>query len=1190
MTTLPIKKIAIQMKSPFIIAFLLVEMTTLLNGFDLRAQQGPIRMLAVKNNFTRFTRKYVNRGKLWMARNKAYLRHPDANFGDRYSPEKNAVELFEKRTIDSKYFINKDTPSICYAQKSSGPMHFKKNGQWITIDTRLNPKGPLLYEASNQEYPLGFDIKRKSSYIITPDGKTYFNDWKLYGENGNAEKLLATANWTKYTVGDDGIAIKNIFPGIDAEMKVFEGSIKTNFVMHANKFSSYKTLLFRDSFLNKHPGNFTFSNGLSGNGLVSAADFRVSAVTAFHVKEGVMYRKENPSSNFQFIPYYLDSNKLTLAVNSDFLNTQSKMGDVVIDPMVQSMGMLNKNMITGSHSNQDCSLDTACEYDFMVPAPPGATLLSAMFSFEFTAIAPCAGPDGAFSFAINGGCASQMWIGNAGGAGPQRFQNQSILTSNGASLAGCFPSPVCGPGPPQNIPFSFYFYRKCHGPEGCDGSCIMASQDLTITLVGRTFDSASLSASPQNYCPGSAVTLTARGYYGIPPYNFMWPGLPQFNGDSVIQVNPTGNMNYRVQISDPCPGAGGQIMKSIKVNALPTPPAPAFTSNSPVCSGGQLILSAPPIAGTTYFIENPGTGLGGGQYSSTAVFNNVTDAYAGTWIAVATNLNGCTSDTSSTVVVINPTFNPTVTITSTATNICAGTQVSFAATAIDAGNSPIYQWLLNGNKVGTNSATYSSSSLADNDAVSCVLTATGPCVGKPGTSNTIVINVTVPTTPTFNAIGPLCQNSTAPALPPISKEGIAGIWSPAIINTSTLGTTTYIFTPISNCTTPASLNITIVGSITPTFPTIAGSYCQNATAPALPSTSKEGIAGTWSPASINTSTLGTSTYIFTPVSGCSTPVSINITIVAGILPTFDAIGPLCQNSTAPALPPTSKEGIAGTWSPATINTSAPGTSTYIFTPSSVSNCSSPASLNITIVTSITATFPTIAASYCQNEKAPALPSTSKEGINGTWSPSSINTSNAGSASYTFTPAAGQCAISSQLTIVVSPLPVLNMGPDTTIAAGASTTLNVIVTGNIVTYQWTPTSGLSDPTIKDPVASPSSTTVYTLDVTDDNNCETSGTIKITVAGGGSSKISVPNAFSPNGDGINDTWVITGLSSFPGATVDVFNRYGQLVFHSENYNKAWDGTYNGNPLPVGTYYYIIEPRNNEKKMAGSVTIFK
>uniref|UniRef100_UPI0013D3D9C1 gliding motility-associated C-terminal domain-containing protein n=1 Tax=Raoultella planticola TaxID=575 RepID=UPI0013D3D9C1 len=66
------------------------------------------------------------------------------------------------------------------------------------------------------------------------------------------------------------------------------------------------------------------------------------------------------------------------------------------------------------------------------------------------------------------------------------------------------------------------------------------------------------------------------------------------------------------------------------------------------------------------------------------------------------------------------------------------------------------------------------------------------------------------------------------------------------------------------------------------------------------------------------------------------------------------------------------------------------------------------------------------------------------------------------------------------------------------------------------------------------------------------------------------IDVPNVFSPNGDGINDTWKIKYLESYPGATVEVFDRYGQVVFKSQGYNKEWDGTYNGNPLPVATYY--------------------
>lgn len=1039
------------MKGYFIIAFILVELLQLIHGSAVRAQDGRRQPSVTKKNFTDFTRKSVNRGKLWLARNKAYAGHPDANFGDQNSPNSAAVELFEKRTINSKFYINKDTPSIFYSQRSSGPMHFKKNGQWITIDTRLSPKGPLLYEASNQEDPAGFDIKKKSSYIITSEGRTYFNHWKLYGENGGARTLLASADWTHYTAGDDGISIRNIFPGIDAEMKVSEGSIKTNFIVHANKFLKYKTLLFSDSFLNGHAGNFTFSNGIPGNGLAASADFRVKGLTVFQIKEGVMYQKGNPSSTYRFIPYYLDHNNLTLAISSDILNAQVRTGDVVIDPLVQSMAVLKMDTINGSHSNQNCSLDTACKYDFMVPAPPQATIIDAMFSFEFTANAPCAGQDGAFSFTINSGCTSQKYTGTATGAGPQNFPNQSILLNNGAGVAGCFPDPVCGP---QNIPFTFNFFRSCHGPDGCDGSCIGASKDLTITLVGRTLDTASLIASPQSTCASGQVTLTARGYFGVPPYNFAWQGLPQFNGDSVIRVNPDTTTIYTVQVNDACPGpgGGGPITKSINVSVLSKLPAPAFTSNSPVCTGGQLVLSAPAIPGRTYLIKNPVGGFGGSGYDSTAVFNNVTSAYSGTWIAVAADSSGCSSDTARTTVVINPRISPTVTITSSATTICSGTPVSFTATTTNAGTSPTYQWLLNGVKVGTNSPVYSSSSFINNDTISCVVSSVLTCGSASDTSNMIVLRVS--------------------------------------------------------------------------------------------------------------------------------PV---------MTPTFDSIGPLCQNSVAPVLPLTSKEGITGTWIPASINTSAIGTTTYHFTPSSTDSCAKPASVNITIATTISPSFPTISDSYCQNDSVPALPTTSKEGIIGTWNPSSVNTTSAGRTVYTFTPAPGSCGIALQISIGVNPLPGLIMGPDATIAPGASTTLDVSVTGNIVIYQWKPSTGLNDPTIKDPVASPSVTTVYTLNITDDKNCEASGSMTVTVSGG-TSKILVPNAFSPNGDGVNDTWVIANLSVYPGATVDVYNRYGQLVFHSENNSKTWDGTLNGKSLPMATYYYIIDPKNNEKKIAGSVTIFK
>ena len=84
--------------------------------------------------------------------------------------------------------------------------------------------------------------------------------------------------------------------------------------------------------------------------------------------------------------------------------------------------------------------------------------------------------------------------------------------------------------------------------------------------------------------------------------------------------------------------------------------------------------------------------------------------------------------------------------------------------------------------------------------------------------------------------------------------------------------------------------------------------------------------------------------------------------------------------------------------------------------------------------------------------------------------------------------------------------------------------------------------------------------------------------------------IPNVFSPNGDGIHDVWEIQYLESYPGATIDVFDRGGRLLYSSINYAKQWDGKFNGNPLPVGTYYYIINPKNGRNVISGSVTIIK
>ena len=263
--------------------------------------------------------------------------------------------------------------------------------------------------------------------------------------------------------------------------------------------------------------------------------------------------------------------------------------------------------------------------------------------------------------------------------------------------------------------------------------------------------------------------------------------------------------------------------------------------------------------------------------------------------------------------------------------------------------------------------------------------------------------------PTFTAVNPICSGATLAALPTTSSNGINGTWSPALNNTQT---TNYTFTPTAGqCATTASLTITVNPNINPTF-TAVNPICSGATLAALPTTSSNGINGTWSPALNNTQT---TTYTFTPNAGqCATTASLTITVNPYIAPTFTSVNPICSGATLSALPTTSNNGITGTWLPTLNNTQ---TTTYTFTPSA-GQCATTASLTITVNPYIAPTFTSVNP-ICSGATLSALPTTSNNGITGTWLPTLNNTQ---TTTYTFTPSAGQCATTASLTITVNSTP------------------------------------------------------------------------------------------------------------------------------------------------------------------------
>ena len=179
-----------------------------------------------------------------------------------------------------------------------------------------------------------------------------------------------------------------------------------------------------------------------------------------------------------------------------------------------------------------------------------------------------------------------------------------------------------------------------------------------------------------------------------------------------------------------------------------------------------------------------------------------------------------------------------------------------------------------------------------------------------------------------------------------------------------------------------------------------------------------------------------------------------------------------------------------------------------------------------------------------------------------------------------------CEFDTTAMITVSAKPVITLPEQITVLEGGEITIPAKASGDSLTYRWSPEAGLSNPDILNPVASPSVNTVYTLIVTNSGGCSSSAQILVSVL----MYPVIPNTFTPNGDGINDYWDIKYLNSYPGNTVNIFDRYGRKVFTANGYGVPWDGTYNGAPLPTGVYYYIIDPKNGRKPIAGNVTIIR
>lgn len=500
-------------------------------------------------------------------------------------------------------------------------------------------------------------------------------------------------------------------------------------------------------------------------------------------------------------------------------------------------------------------------------------------------------------------------------------------------------------------------------------------------------------------------------------------------------------------------------------------------------------------------------------------------------------------------------------------------------------------------------------------------------------SGSVTITVNTRTVPDFPPTIGLCLGSTAPILQTTSPNGITGVWTPSVVSNTLSGV--YNFQPNANqCASATSLQVNVGNALTPTF-TQVGPICAGQNMSPLPTTSLNNIAGTWTPALNN---LQTTTYTFNPAPDqCGILTTMEIVVNPNVIPTFTQVAPICAGTTInDLLPSISANGIVGSWSPPFDNTT---TRNYTFTPNA-GQCATTANMTVTVIQNITPTF-TGVGSICIGAVLNPLPTTSLDGITGTWSPALNNTA---TTVYTFTPAADQCATTTTMQIIVNPanaIPIFDFGPLLTICYGPGPALALPTeSSNGITGSWNPSIvntlllGETDYIFTpDPINTcagtvtitvnviggaayalrsgcdgtdfvlsvepkPTQVTSYTWYNSQNEIIATNASVIITEAGDYKVVINdgsacaaelpitvdsvyckIPKGISPNTDNYNDFFELSNLNV---SKLQIFNRYGTEVYSKANYKNEWDGrSDNGNILPDGTYYYVINFETGKAK---------
>lgn len=675
-------------------------------------------------------------------------------------------------------------------------------------------------------------------------------------------------------------------------------------------------------------------------------------------------------------------------------------------------------------------------------------------------------------------------------------------------------------------------------------------------------------------CDGQAVLVPSGG---IAPYTYLWS-----NGQTKDTATVLCAGLYSVDITD---NAGCVTIVSVPINNSGGPTSATITSTNASCFGtcDGTVTGITPVGGTSPYTF---LWIQGGQ--TTATLNNLC---AGIYYVQITDATGCSLTDS--VIITEPTqIKANQNINATACNLCNG-----SITIAPSGGVAPYTVLWN-----TSSTALTISNLCAG-VYSVQITDINGCVQN------VVIPVNSQNGPTLltSSTDIACNGSCNGTASVTATGGVLAynyLWNDVSVQTTKTATSlcagNYFVkvTDGNGCVTiasaiintPAPIGFSVSGITDPLCNgSLNGSITTLPTGGTLPYTFAWSGGGTGSVKSGLSS--GTYTVTVTDGNGCTAIQTATLTDPPAITITSIPTNASCNTLANGAIDITVAGGTPGytyKWSGGSTATTQDisgllvgASNSYTVTVTDAGGCTSAHSVTLISTTVVIANAGNDTA-FCQSGAITLNASLSTNALNYQWFIIPANTSVGNTVSVSVNPPAGitnyyvvvdngaGCSDNDTIQITSNPIPTADAGSDVTIVTATNTTIGGNPTGPAgSTYLWSPATSINNTTVSNPVVNPKTTTTYKVIVTSSQGCTSMDSIVITVI----PTIVFPNGFSPNGDGPNDEWLIDNIDQFPNCMVEVYNRWGELLFQSAGYKEHWNGTYKGKPLPVGTYYYII-----------------